>query len=89
MPSEEPKTTTEVEPELRGDLTLVDLETSEARDVAVTPAVLAAYRVVFLQLCEDLARYCTRFRFGYLQAPVERSIDDAILQVFRQGRFLK
>jgi uncharacterized protein (DUF58 family) len=79
----------EVEPDLRGDLTLVDLETSETREVAVTPAVLASYRAVFLQLCDDLARYCTRFRFGYLQAPAERPIEDAILQVFRQGRFLK
>ena len=79
----------EVEPELHGDLTLVDLETEDAREVAVTPPVLAAYRRVFAGLCDDLARYCTRFRFGYLQAPSERPIEDAILQVFRQGRFLK
>ena len=78
----------EVEPDLRGDLTLVDLETSDTREAAVTPAVLAAYRAVFLGLCDDLARYFARFRFGYLQAPAERPIEDAILQVFRQGRFL-
>lgn len=79
----------DVEPDLRGDLALVDLETAERRDVAITPAVLAAYRTAFRQFCDALARYCTRHRFGYLQAPIERPIEDAILQIFRQGRFLK
>ncbi len=79
----------EREPDLRGELALVDLETSDLCDVAVTPAVLAAYRAAFRQHGEDLARYCTRYRFGYLQALTEVPIEDAILRVFRQGWFLE
>lgn len=79
----------EVEPGLHGDIELMDLETEERQEIAVTPAVVAAYRAAFRQSCEDLARYCARYRFGYLQAITATPIEDAILQVFRQGRFLK
>jgi hypothetical protein len=79
----------EMEPDLRGDLALVDLETAETRDVAVTPGLLAAYRDAVRQLCEELARYAVRYRFGYLQAVTDVPIEDAILRVFRQGWFLE
>ncbi len=79
----------EREPALHGDHALVDVETGETFDVALTPALLAAYRRAFAEHAAGLARYCAKYRFGYLPAPAEEPIEDAILRTFRMGRFLK
>ena len=79
----------EMEPDLHGEHDLVDVETGERFDVALTPAMVAAYRRAFTEFSAEIARYCAKHRFGYLQAITEQPIEDAILRVFRQGRFLK
>lgn len=79
----------EMTPDLHGDHALLDVETGEMLDVALTPAMMAAYRRAFERFSTDLVRYCAKYRFGYLQAITEQPIEEAILRVFRQGRFLK
>jgi uncharacterized protein (DUF58 family) len=79
----------ELEPELHGEHELVDAETGDTFDLEVTPGLLAAYRHAVDRHRADLVRYCARHRFGYLAAPIEAPIEEAILRVFRQGRFLK
>ncbi len=82
-------TAAEREPALHGDHALVDAETGERFDVSLTPSLLAAYRQAFAEHAAGLARYCAKYRFGYLSAPAEQPIEDAILRTFRMGRFLK
>lgn len=79
---------TDAVPDLRGDLVLVDAETSGRCEVGITPAILAAYERAHRVHSEELAAYCWRHRFGYLPTPIEIPFEDAILKLFRQGRFL-
>jgi hypothetical protein len=67
---------------------LVDAESGDVRDLAVTPGLLAAYTAAFEQHSEAIARHCDRYRLGYLRTSTDEPFEDAILKVFRLGRFL-
>lgn len=75
-------------PELRGDVQLIDAETGDLRDLAVTPGLLAAYAAAFERHAAELAGYCERRQMGYLRSSTDEPFEDAILKVFRLGRFL-
>ncbi len=77
------------EPALRGDLQLVDAETGTTHDIAATPSLLAAYRRIYTDFCEEVARFCSRYRLGYVRTETEVPFEDVVLQVFRQNRFLR
>lgn len=78
----------DLDPRLNGEITLVDAESREARDLTVTPALLEAYRDELDAFCDEIERYCALHGFGYLRTVTEIPFEDLILQVFRQGRFL-
>lgn len=78
----------DAEPPLAGDLRLVDAETGEARDVELTPGLVAAYRRAYEAHVESLERYCVRYDIGYVRTDIAEPFEDVILRVFRQGRFL-
>jgi uncharacterized protein (DUF58 family) len=75
-------------PPVAGDLRLRDSETGEVRPVAVTSGLLAAYAEAFDRQVASIARYCDRYQLGYLRTSTEEPFEDAILKVFRLGRFL-
>jgi uncharacterized protein (DUF58 family) len=79
----------EVEPQLKGDLLIVDSEDQLSRDVTVTPALLAAYRAEFTRHCEAVENYCNRHEVGYVRTITNFPFEDLVLKIFRQGRFLK
>lgn len=81
-------TPSETDPDVRGDLRLVDSETGAAKDISVTPALMSAYRTVFARFCDDVARYCSQHAFGYIRTSTATPFEDVVLQGFRQGRFL-
>ena len=64
----------EAQPQLKGDLLLVDAEDRMRRDITVTPALLHAYRAEFERHCKAVENYCGRYELGYL-----RSITDCPL----------
>jgi uncharacterized protein (DUF58 family) len=76
------------DPRLLGDARLVDVETGELRDVEITPRLARAYREAWAAHAAELARFCGRFRIGYVRADAERPFEDVVLTAFRQGRFL-
>ena len=75
-------------PAVRGDIQLVDVETGGMRTVNVNPAILAAYREAFDAFGRELEGYCFRNGLAYLRTDTALPFEDAILRVFRQGRFL-
>jgi uncharacterized protein (DUF58 family) len=79
----------ETEPGLKGDLQLVDSEDGAVREVTVTPALLAAYRAAVESQAAEMERYCMRYEVGYVRAATDYPFEELILNVFRQGRFLK
>jgi len=74
---------------LNGELLLVDSESQAGREITVTPSLLAAYRAEFMRYCEELENYCAKYQFGYVRTTTDFPFEELVLDVFRQGRFLK
>jgi uncharacterized protein (DUF58 family) len=68
----------ELEPDLQGDLRLVDCEDHDVAEVTVTSALLKRYRQTLAAFIESAREFCTRRGMVYLLArndvPVERLI---------------
>lgn len=76
------------DPGALGDVKFVDTETGVTRDVEVTPALAAAYGKAWQAYTDALQQFCGRYNIGYIRADVERSVEEIVLQTFRQGRFV-
>jgi uncharacterized protein (DUF58 family) len=79
----------EIDPGVKGDLLLIDAEDGALREITATPALLAAYRAAVNQQAEEIENYCMRYEMGYVRAATDFPFEELILNVFRQGRFLK
>jgi uncharacterized protein (DUF58 family) len=79
----------EIDPQLRGEVLLVDSENRQGLHFTVTPSLLDAYRAEYGRFCEQIEGYCWKYRLGYLRAATDFPFEDLVLRVFRQGRFLK
>ncbi len=79
----------ELNPALRGDLSLVDCETGEERDITVTASMLKAYRAAFDEFSGELEEFCTKRQLLYFRSAIQEPFDDLVLRVFRAGGFLK
>jgi uncharacterized protein (DUF58 family) len=79
----------EIDPPLTGELQLVDSESNVARDITVTPSLIAAYKSEFARYCESIENYCLKYQLGYVRTTTDFPFEDLVLDVFRQGRFLK
>ncbi len=79
----------EVNPALRGDMTLVDCETGTTQDITVTSRILKQYRALHTNLSEGLKRLCRKTEVSYFQTPVQVPYDEVVLRIFRAGGFLK
>lgn len=75
----------EREPEVRGDLRLVDSETGAAREVVVTDTLRARYREAFEALLRGVERFCVKSEFGYVEAGTEVPFDALVLTILRRG----
>ena len=79
----------EFEPQVKGELVLVDSENNFSREIAVTPALLSAYHSEYNRFCELVESYCGKYRLGYVRVLTDYPFEDLVMKVFRQGRFLK
>jgi len=79
----------DLEPAVRGQVELIDSESHQAREVTITPELLEAYKSEMRRFSEDIRRHCLKYQLGYAQTVTSFPFEDLILEVFRQGRFLK
>ena len=79
----------EIDPLIRGQLQLVDSEDNTSREVTVTADLLDAYMREMGEYCEEIRRYAVKYQLGYVRTLTNFPFEDLILEVFRQGRFLK
>ncbi|MEM1417369.1 MAG: DUF58 domain-containing protein [Myxococcota bacterium] len=79
----------EVEPRLHGDVRLVDPETGAARDVTVTPRLLARYREAHAAYRKRIADYCGEKHVPYHELSTDVPFDEAILGVLRRGGLVR
>jgi len=76
----------ELQPQLRGDLMLVDSESGSAREVTVNERVLAAYRSALDAYTTSLASFCRVTGIGYAMVAADVSFEDVLLTNLVKGR---
>ena len=79
----------EANPSLHGDLTLVDCETGDSREVTVSKALLEAYKREHEKYCAELEQFCTARAMPFFRTHTGLPFDELVLRIFRAGGFLR
>lgn len=80
---------TEVEPDLAGDLRLVDSETGESREISVSQYLLGQYRKALAEFCGSIQALCSHYGMSYIRATTDVPFDDLVLRTLRAGGTLR
>ncbi len=78
----------ELDPDLTGDLELVDAETGEVVPASLTPETLARYQERLRAWCADLERYCVARRIPYVRLSTALPLEEAVLGELRRRGLL-
>jgi uncharacterized protein (DUF58 family) len=79
----------EAEPKWRGNVVMADSETGKRLQVNISSRTLKKYRTEYDAYLERLRTVCHALHCHYLYAPTSLPFEDMILNVFRQGQFIK
>ena len=79
----------EVNPSVRGDIEIVDMETGELREVTLSQSLIDAYKKEHTQYCETLAAFCKSRSVSYIRAETSLPFDDLTLSALRHGGFIR
>jgi uncharacterized protein (DUF58 family) len=79
----------EANPPLHGDLTLVDCETGDPKEVTISASLLEAYKREHERYCQELETYCTQRAVPFFRTHTGLPFEDVVLRIFRAGGFLK
>lgn len=79
----------EARPPLHGDVRIVDRETGEARDVTVTPKLLAKLAAAHAAHQHRVQSFCGEKQVAYHLLTTDTPFDEAILQVLRGGGLVR
>jgi hypothetical protein len=77
----------ELDPELAGDLRLVDSETAEVRELSVDGEAIRAYRKRLRAFLERAETFCRAHEIGYHRVTTDTPVQDFVLSQVR-GRLL-
>jgi uncharacterized protein (DUF58 family) len=79
----------EAEPNLHGDLALVDCETGDTKEVTISKSLLEAYTREHEKYCQELEAYCTKYAMPFFRTHTTIPFDELVLKIFRSGGFLR
>ena len=79
----------EAEPELHGDLALVDCETGDTREVTISKSLLEQYKKAHEAYCTELETFCTKRAMPFFRTHTAIPFDQLVLKIFRSGGFLR
>jgi uncharacterized protein (DUF58 family) len=79
----------EVAPTARGRLSLLDLETGRARDVAMLPRTIEAYRRRFDLFCAEIEEFSRAQEMAYVRVLADDPLDRRVVDVLRSGGILE
>jgi uncharacterized protein (DUF58 family) len=79
----------EAHPTLRGDVTIMDVETGEERDVTISPGALTAYERRHAALLRGLEAFCRERAIPCFTVTSDEAFDAVVLRVFRAGGLLR
>jgi len=74
----------EADPGPRGDVTLVDVESGDARDVTLTPDLIARYRKAHAAWRAEIEGFCKTRQVPYVAADVTGAFEDQVLNLLRR-----
>lgn len=78
----------DAEPDIRGDMRVIDCETREAEDISITPALIKRYRQYYEQFQSNLADFARKRNAGLLRIDVDKEIVPQLAQIFEAGRYV-
>ncbi len=78
----------EKDPQLKGDLKLVDLETGDHKEVSMSERLLQIYRRNFQDHCRKIEEFSSRRGIGFLQTTTDIPFEEIVLKYLRMGRLL-
>jgi uncharacterized protein (DUF58 family) len=78
----------ELEPDLSGDLKLVDIEDADIAEVTISTALLEFYKRNLSAWCNELRDFCNRRNAVYVPARSDDSVESLILNYLRRIRLL-
>ncbi len=78
----------ELDPPIRGELRLLDAESSDHEDLTITDSMLRRYREAFDGFSADLRRYSMRYSVGYALARSDVPFDEFLLGMLQRGGLL-
>jgi uncharacterized protein (DUF58 family) len=79
----------ELEPDLAGEVLLLDSEQKSTTRALVTPELLRAYRAAALRYCEEIERFCRSHGWGYLRASTHTPLEELMLEALRHEGLLR
>lgn len=79
----------EIEPELTGDLKLVDVEDEDQAEVTISKPLLDKYKQMLTAYCDGLKDYCTQRGVTYLFASTKVPFDTLVLNYLRRRGLIR
>ncbi len=79
----------EIEPEMGGDLKLLDIEDGDVAEITVSSALLKYYQRNLAAYCSELNDFCTRRGAVYVRANSADSVELLVLNYLRRVRLLR
>ena len=79
----------EIEPELTGDLKLLDVEDEDTAEVTVSSALIKYYKRNLAAYCEQLRSFCTQRGATYVRANSADSVETLVLNYLRRIQLLR
>jgi hypothetical protein len=73
----------EADPDLKGDVELLDVETGTIQKVTITERNLRQYRKIFGDYLESVAQYCNAYGIGGTRSSTEIPFDELLLRMMR------
>lgn len=78
----------EMNPDLKGDLKLVDIETEDFKEVSMSEKLIQIYKKNLDAHCKKIQDFCGRHGIGFLQTTTDIPFEEIILKYLRMGRLL-
>jgi len=75
----------ELDPQIRGDLRLVDSENASFRDLTVTDTLRQRYKEAFEASCKRVEAFCRGNDVGYVRALTSVPFEELVLKILKRG----
>ena len=79
----------EVNPSFSGDIRLVDAETGAAREISLTPQMVARYKTALDGFCGRLSEAAAKYGMDYLRTTTDAPLEDLLLSTLRKSGLLR